>query len=62
MDERVRNGGIAGALAFLVMVAIGIFAPETADQIPTGTEAAITTVISTVVAYFVPRNPTKEAS
>lgn len=62
MDERVRNGGLAGALAFLVMVAIGIFAPETADQIPMGTEAAITVVFSTLVAYFVPRQPKKEAT
>lgn len=59
MDERVRNGGIAGAAAFLVMVAIGIFAPDTAAQIPTGTEAAITTIFATVVAWFVPRNREK---
>lgn len=56
MDQRVRNGGLAGALAFLVMVAFGIFAPDTAAQIPTGTEAAITTVFSTLVAFLVPRN------
>jgi hypothetical protein len=60
MDERVRNGGIAGALAFLVMVAIGIFAPEAAAEIPTGTEAAITVVITTLTAYMIPRN--KEAT
>lgn len=60
MDERVRNGGIAGALAFLVMVIIGIFAPETAAEIPTGTEAAITVVITTLTAYMIPRN--KEAT
>lgn len=59
MDERVRNGGIAGALAFLVMVTIGIFAPETAKEIPTGTESAITVVISTLVAFLVPRNKEK---
>ena len=59
MDERVRNGGIAGAAAFLVMVVIGIVWPETAANLPTGTEAAITTVISTLVAWGVPRSDDK---
>ncbi len=53
MDERVRNGGLAGALAFLVMVVVGVAWPDL--SLPTGTEAAITTVFSTAVAYFVPR-------
>lgn len=60
MDERVRNGGLAGALAFLVMVVIGVASPDLAARIPTGTEAAITTVFATAVAYFVPRRSGKE--
>lgn len=62
MDERVRNGGIAGAAAFLVMVIIGIVWPDVAERIPTGTEAAITTVFATFIAWKLKRTPGKAPS
>ena len=55
MDERVRNGGLAGALAFILLTVFGVTNPETAAELPTGLEAAITTVFSTLIAYLVPR-------
>jgi hypothetical protein len=62
MDERVRNGGLAGAVAFLVIVGVGVFAPDIAAQLPTGVEAALTTVFSTFIAWLIPRSPHKAPS
>lgn len=53
MDERVRNGGLAGALAFLVIVTVGLIWPDL--ELPQGVEAALTVVFSTGVAWAVPR-------
>lgn len=62
MDERVRNGGMAGAVAFLLIVGVGIFAPGVASQLPTGVEAALTTIFSTFIAWLIPRSPHKAPS
>lgn len=62
VDERVRNSGFFGALAALIMTGIGVAFPETAKQLPTGTEAAITTVIMGLAGYLIPRTKGKSPS
>ena len=56
MDQRVKNGGLAGALAFVLLTIFGMVAPDTAAGMPTGLEAALTTLFSTGIAFFVPRS------
>ena len=62
MDERVVNGSIAGSVAFLLLIILGIFAPDIADKLPTGVEAAITVIISTFFAWLKPRTEGKAPS
>ena len=62
MDERVRNGAFAGAVAFLILVIVGVVAPDVAAELPTGVEAALTTVFATFIAWVIPRSANKAPS
>ena len=60
MDERVRNGGIAGAIAFVGMALIGAIFPDFSMQ--GGTESAVTVLLSTGFAYFKRRSSDRNPS
>ena len=62
MERKVAFGGGAGALAFVVMAIIGMVWPETAAEIPTGMESALTTIFMTVTGYVTKSTPSNDAA